>query len=279
MKTITMKKTIAIALVALGLQLSLNSCSKDEESTPEPTPTPALVLPKKFIFTEASYTSTSTITYNGNKMVEINSTYTGEESGTSKSVYTYTGDLITKVAEYENGVLSDQTDYTYENNKLKSSIYARINGQYKSKGVYVYNPDGTVTNESYSINIATGVETKNNDNTILTFANGNLVKGVSIQNQVEYIFKNTTTYEYDNKNSFLKNVLGFNKLIDDELLSQSNNITKKTVLQESTYQGQAQEPNTYITAYEYVYNSNGYPVKRTYNETANITSTLQIFYE
>ncbi len=272
-----MKKTIAIALVTLGLQLSLNSCSKDEESTPEPTP--ALVLPKKFIFTEGSYNPTSTIAYNGNKMVEINSIYTGEESGTSKSVYTYTGDLITKLAEYENGVLSDQTDYTYENNKLKSSIYARTNGQYKSKVVYIYNPDGTVTRESYSIDIATGVETKNNDNTILTFANGNLVKGVSIQNQVDYTYKNTTTYEYDNKNSFLKNVLGFNKLIDDELLSQTNNITKKTVLQESTYQGQTQEPSTYITVYEYLYNSDGYPVKKTYNEAANITSTLQIFYE
>lgn len=273
-----MKKTIAIALVALGLQLSLNSCSKDEESTPEPTPTPALVLPKKIIFTEGSSTTNSIITYNGNKIVEINLTFTGEESGTSKSVYTYTGDLITKVTEYDNGVLSGQTDYTYENNKLKSYVLIEGGGQYKSKGVYIYNPDGTITKESYSIDIATGVETKNNDNTILTFANGNLVKEVNIQNQVEYTYKNTRTYEYDGKSSFFKNILGFNKLIDDESLSQTNNITKKTVLQESTYQGQAQEPTTYIIAYEYLYDSNGYPVKQTYNKS-NLINTVQFFYE
>ncbi len=271
-----MKKTIAIALVALGLQLSLNSCSKDEESTP--TLTPASVLPKKIIFTEGSSTTNSIITYNGNKMVEINLTFIGQESGTSKIVYTYTGDLITKLAEYDNGVLIDQTDYTYENNKLKSYVSIEVGGQYKSKGVYIYNPDGTVTKESYKIDIATGVETKDNENTILTFANGNLVKKVNIQNQVDYAYKTTRTYEYDNKSSFFKNVLGFNKLIDDEFLSQTNNITKETKLVENTYQGQAQEPTTYITAYEYLYNSNGYPVKQTYNES-NLINTVQIFYE
>jgi hypothetical protein len=285
MKTITMKKTIAIALVALGLQLSLNSCSKDDSPAPEPTPTPALVLLKKAINTNGNYNTTSTITYNGNKIVEINSTRTGQDSGTGKIVFTYTGDLITKVTEYNNGVLSDQTDYTYENNKLKSYVLIEGGGQYKSKGVYIYNPDGTVTRESYSIDIATGVETNNDRDKVMTFANGNLVKEVEISNYYDSngvlvsTSKYTETYEYDTKNSPFKNILGFNIYFDDPYeMTQTNNMIKRTVLQESINNGQAQEPSTYIYTRTYEYNSNGYPIKEE-GDVKSDSGITQFFYE
>jgi hypothetical protein len=284
MKTIKIKKTIAIALVALGLQLSLNSCSKDDSPAPQPTPTPALVLPKKVINTNGNKT-TATIAYNGNKIVEINSTRTGEDSGTSKRVYTYTGDLITKVTEYDNGVLSDQTDYTYENNKLKSYVLIEEGGQYKSKGVYIYNPDGTVTKESYSIDIATGVETNNDRDKVMTFANGNLVKQVELRNYYDSngvlvsTSKYTETYEYDTKNSPFKNILGFNIYFDDPYeMTQANNMTKRTVLQESINNGQAQEPSTQIYTRTYEYNSNGYPIKEE-GDVQSDSGITQFFYE
>ena len=54
---------------------------------------------------------TSTLKYNGNKLLEIN--YPDE-----KILFTYTGDLITKIVSYRRATILFTTEYQYENNYI-----------------------------------------------------------------------------------------------------------------------------------------------------------------
>ncbi len=258
-----MKKSIVLALLSLFLNIFLSSCSKEESKTP-PT-----VLLKKYINTDKKEgIQTFTFTYDGNKIKEINAVLPNE---TFKEVFTYTGDLITKEEIVQNGVVSTQTEYNYENNKLKSQIYTEVNYNYKLKSVFIYNVDGTITIEKYNIDKTTGVETKKNTSSVFSFSNGNLIKKIETSNGIS----DTTTYEYDTKNHPFKNILGLSKLINSTY--QTNNELKETIVG-SNY--------SEVWINEYVYNADGYPTDlkytktQTYNDSTISTSegTIQFFY-
>ncbi len=294
-----MKKVTLFAFLAFTFASTLNSCSKDEQ-TPVPvvteTPTSNLILPKKIVLSGGSDgTTTITLTYKGNKIVEIN------YSEGTKEIYTYTGDLITKTETYEGKTLTDQSIYNYTNNKLtnvtttensidNSTGMVKI---YKSKDVYIYNTDETILNERYTIDNVTGAETKDSNSDLKTFANGNLVKEVSSSsytyfNGIENVTSatiRTTTYEYDTKNNPIKNILGFNKLLFSG--SNTNNTIKKTTISKTTTNG-VDEPSSPadVSDYEFRYNENGYPKeeKNSYvvfdnNQAIVKTRTTQYFYE
>lgn len=240
-----MKKLLYLFSASL---LVLTSCSKDDDNSS--TNATTTVLPTKVLYTETNGSVyTSVLTYNGNKIVSV------VDEGV-KTTYTYTGDLITK--EQETGTsssnFSSTTDYSYENNKLKTAVTTETSGTqtYKSKYVYTHNSDGTVNYNEYNINVSTGAETLSSSGKY-TFSNGNLVKkeeGTTVR-----------IYEYDTKNNPVKNILGFDKLLNEEF--SLNNIVKET----STYNG----GNPNVTTYQYDYNTNGYPTEQRifYNGTAD----------
>jgi hypothetical protein len=237
-----MKKILYLFSASL---IVLTSCSNDDDSNDASTAN----LLKEVTYIEGSYTSSSKITYDGNKVVQI-------VSGADKTVYTYTGNLITKEEEFAGGNnIDSKVEYSYENNKLKTAVSTEISGSetYKSKNVYTYNSDGTVNYKRYNVNVTTGAETLSSSGKY-TYLNGNVVKN---EDAAGY----SSTYEYDTKNNPTKNILGFDKLLDEEF--SVNNIVKRT----SAYNG----TNPTTSTNEYDYNTDGYPTEQRsfYNGGAN----------
>jgi hypothetical protein len=286
-----MKKMITLLSITL---LALASCSKeDSKSTPTTTPE-TIILLKKVISTRNDGSINNRIfTYDGNKLL-------GSKYELGKSVLIYKGDLITKESDYDyNGTLTYEVVYTYENNKLKSTfetknsvdlITGAITSTYKTKRAYKENSDGTIIMvENYKIDTTTGLETKQNNISVKTFSNGNLItevitntnkltdNGGNITTNVNIY---TITYEYDTKNYFLKNVLGLDKLYN---IASTNNVIKSTTLFENSINGEAQPTKpASVTNYEYQYNTSGYPIEQKEISTVNSvvqTKITQYFYE
>ncbi len=279
--------------------LSLNSCSKKDASIANPIET--VFLPKKIINIESSGSNTTsdttTITYNGNKIA----TYTNSDD--DKLIFTYTGDLITKVDEYSGATLTNQSIYNYVNNKLITETTIRnyvntttgVTTVSKNKAVYTYNTDGTIIIENYIVDNTTGVETKNNNISVVkTLANGNLVKvSASTTNTYSFGTENITniytflnTLEYDNKNNPYKNILGLSQVFLNKEFSM-NNCTKETSLTKYTTNGVTETPPLDSIDYIYTYNSDNYPTEEKYssqyfnsnNVAAIKTHITKYFYE
>ncbi len=220
-----MKKILCL-FSALSMVL-ISSCSSDDSSTEGES---ATLLPKKMVETTVvdgeSGSITYTITYDGTKLKDI------ALSDASRSVYTYTGDVITKVELYRSSVLYSTDVYAYENGKLVSKITTKaFSTSPQQKLTFVYNANGTVNaNES---EISNKVETKYDTTTLYTFANGNIVSTEYINGERDKI---TSTFD-DKKNPFT-NVTGVKLLLDlDEnfdFYSANNKLTTTTVSYDST---------------------------------------------
>lgn len=272
-----MKKIISL----FSLIMTVTSCTNnDDVSKIQDTS----ILPKKIIYTEGANSSTLTLSYNGNKIKE-----TTNNNG-YKSVYTYTGDLITNVTNYKGTAIDYISDYTYENEILKSQLNIHFSPNttdtYKLKSLYTHNADGNILEERYSIDSKTGKETKNGNSEIYTFENGNLTKQVS-KNTYTYFDGTkslTTTYEYtyineyDNKNNPSMNILGLNK-IEFSDTSSKNNIIKVTATNKTN--GVATPNSTYITNYTISYDSFGFLTDQIYSyidENKTVIKKNQYFY-
>jgi len=235
-----------------ALTLLLTSCSSDDSNNSENS-----VLPKTISYTYSEFPADNelaTLVYNGNKLVSAS------YSATDKEVYTYTGDLITKVEDFAaEGNISSKNEFTYENGKLKVDLLTEIGTvTYISKNVYTYNSDGTIAFVTYSVDPATKVEKKSSEG-VLTYLNGNLIKKTEIYTGGSY----TKTYEYDTKNNPFKNILGYNLLIDFDAVSINNEIKSTTVYNN----GVDITTNVFNSVYEY--NEKGYPVKRTQSDSSD----------
>jgi hypothetical protein len=220
-----MKKILCL-FSALSIVL-MSSCSSDDTSNEAGSET---LLPKKIVETTVldgkSGTLDYTITYDGNKLKQISL------SDASKYVYTYTGDLITKIEAFKSSELQSTDVYAYEGGKLVSKITTYAFGSTPAqKLTFVYNANGTVNaNES---EISNKVETKYDTTTLYTFANGNIVSSEYINGEREKI---TSTFD-DKKNPFT-NVTGAKLLLNlDEnfdFYSINNLLTQTTVSYDST---------------------------------------------
>lgn len=239
-----MKKLLYLFSASL---LVLISCSKGDE--PRDTTSQNLILPKKIAVV---FQNESILTYNGNKIVQ-------SVSGTYKTVYTYTGDLITKQEKFAGNNIDYKEEYSYENDKLKTSLITGSSGgqTFKRKKVYTHNSDGTVDYKYYNIDVTTGVETLG-DSGKLTILSGNIVK---IEEGTTFV----STIEYDSKNNATKNILGFDKLMEEEL--SANNIMKNTYISNG---GTIPSVNTY----QYDYDANGYPIEQRIFYDGNGTAAI-----
>jgi hypothetical protein len=233
-----MKKLLCLFSASL---LVLASCSSDDTNSSDSATS---ILPKKVVNVYGKETSTSQITYNGNKLVSV----VNDEG--EKSIYTYTGDLVTKIEEMDSkGGLDDTTEYTYISGKLATALEKEVGASNYYKTEYTHNSDGTVSYKEFTVDAKTGVANTNSTPVIgkCTFKDGNLVKKVYSYGVGS---ENTSTYEYDTKNNPFKNVLGFNLLLNDE--SSVNNLVKRT---------QVDGSSTYISTNTFKYDSNGFPTE------------------
>lgn len=269
-----MKKIILTLSI---LVLSVASCSKNDDDIPTPEnvetptiPTDSNILPKKIIYIDEEGESSSTFSYNDNKLV--GGTFSGDLYSLANFVYTYDGDLITKIEWFEEGVLTDKHEFLYEKNKLKTSIYNRNDldfetGELKkivTKREYTHNNDGTILEEYFDF--VNGEYVKRDKNILYTIINGNITKRIENSPHTSSYF-----YEYDNKNNPFKNITGYDKIgfsnVDDsgyndvDSFFSMNNIVKKTNQFENIIDDQI-IPQKTIQDYVLTYNPNGHLSER-----------------
>ena len=186
------------------------------------------------------------MTYNGNKIVS-----------TGAVTFTYTGDLITKVASLE-GSNIECVEFIYDgsgrlqsetvkNNRGRGTIL-KLSETYR----YFYNADGTV--KAQVQNYLDELTPKAVESIKFTILNGNVVKEEHFD--TEGTSTDLTIYEYDTKNTIYKNVTGADKLIVAHNFGENNtnNVVKIT---RTSGSGQHYSSNT--TTNVYTYNAQGYP--------------------
>lgn len=235
-----MKKLICLFVASVMLV----SCSDDNDQKGNP---PVAVFTKKIISYDANGdTLVKTAKYSGDKIVSISI------ASHETEVYTYDGNKISKVVYLDTlGTVLSSKAYVYDDNKLVSCL-TKTNGEtIVHKVKYEYKSDGTVSFSKVDVDGATGEEGEILGEGTYVYKAGNLVKKeYSHGEQSESI-----VYEYDNKNVPFKNVLGFGLLLDNEEAMSVNNLVKETL---TIGMG-----NVELITYEYDYNENGFPLKKT----------------
>jgi hypothetical protein len=247
-----MKKLV---LVFSALVMVLSSCSSSDEETNTP-PTSSSVLVKKAIVEDEDGGYTTLYTYNGNKIVKTTN------SDDTSEVFTYSGDLITKIEYYTDTTLDQKDIFTYNtDNKLITYTRLDYGVEWGTKETYVYNSDGTLSVTEYIGDLTS--QTQLNSTSKIYFTNGEISKTEVFEGGIK---TNTITYTHDTKNNPYKNITGFNKLS----ISSGGGISHNILTEVDTDAG--------TSTYEYTYNSNDYPSteKETYSGE---TYTTQYFYE
>ncbi len=249
MKKLTMAFSVLVMI--------LSSCSSSDESVNTP-PISSSVLVKKEIVEDEDGDYTALYTYNGNKIVKTTN------SDDTSEVFTYTGDLITKLEYFTETTLDQKDTFTYNaENKLTTHLRLDYVVEWGTKETYVYNSDGTISVTEYIGDLTS--QTQLSSTSKIYFTNGEISKIEVFEGGIK---TRTITYTYDVKNNPYKNITGFDKLgiifeegISHNLLTENDTDT-------------ADDPVTY----EYIYNSNNYP--STAKEIiGDGTYTVKYFYE
>lgn len=238
-------------IILLLIAISLVSCSNDDNSSPDENSIPAQ-KPSRIVTLGLSSIGFNNIEYENNKILRENYYYG------AFTQYTYTGNLITKLQKFDSDKSIQFTiEYSYTNGKLASSVkwMGKDDTEYY-KIKYVHNNDNTVTFQEFYRNPIKGVEEKTALSGTLTYKSGNLVKS-EVKNFDTFSVYN---YEYDTKNSPLKNVVGFNLLLDREHDLSVNNVIKISGIVTKTTGNK--ETSYYLSTYTYDYDENDFPTER-----------------
>ncbi|MCG9791565.1 hypothetical protein [Flavobacterium algicola] len=264
--------------------LTIISCTSSEEATQSQDST---FLPKKYIDSNGSTTTEFNVSYNNNKINEAVS------SAGSKSVYTYTEDLITNVTVYRGTKVEISNDYSYNNGILKSNIKIvyDANSTVASKTKYEYTPktDGSILEESYTVDVTNGTETKTEKSTVYTFSNDNLTKQIdtnigsyfdgvkNVPTTTEYIYEN----EYDTQKSPETNILGITKIDFTSPTASRNNSIKRIISQKIITPTTTSTTILSTTDYSLSYDSMGYLTQKTstyLDGNKTVTLKTQVYY-
>lgn len=271
------------------LLLIITSCSESETKEPietidptEPVKENTKPLIKSITEINPSSGSVTTFNYNGFKIKEA--TTIGTNVGLLKITYSYTGDLITQQDGYVEDQLYVSTEYTYENNRLKTAIFKNTNSgtifpaMNQTKYVYNYVSENLVEIYVYSYSNNDWIPTGSLPQVKIYFNNGNIIKREKFSSKG--LLTSTHNYEYDNKPNIYNNIIGFDKLyftdsfenvfnrhFDIKDINNSNNVTFFTEQINSIY--------TETKRYSYDLNTDGYPKeKRHHYDNNNIDRYL-----
>jgi hypothetical protein len=195
----------------------------------------SIVLCKKMSWASGSFD----YTYDGNRILMATS------GGEVVLKYYYTGDLITKVEDYDSNELARRLTFSYNNiNQLDSEEVVYYlpdpsNPTY-TKTDYTYNSNNTISFIEY-----TGVP-----GSYSVFTNGT----ITLVNNEENVYQDnfqTITMTYDNKNSPFKNVLGVDKLFPTSQIGFGGRYSNPITVNFS---------NNSTNTYQYQYNEQDYPI-------------------
>lgn len=248
-----MKKIILLA----SLTLIFASCSRSSDNTNEIIVDPVVetpILPTKI----SGSWGVKTIKYNGNKLSEM-------MGSDSKTVFEYSGDIITKIKSYNTkGIEIETVDFVYSNGKLTNVSYNATNN--KKTFVYSYPDANTVVKTKVRNYTFAGESMTDKEDVTYTLKNGNIVSEEMVYYHNNKLYGNiSATYTYDDKNNVYKNVLGFDKIkvylfadLKDYVGSGSNNNLLTKSLTNITVAG---ETSKYKDVYSNSYSSSDYPIQ------------------
>jgi hypothetical protein len=230
---------------SIVLFFTLCSCTKDEDAIVYQSK----LLSKLVDVAENGATTTTTFTYNSNKIVSI-------DSANKQSTFTYANDLITKIVTFDNVNLSQSVlDYSYVNDEL-----VRVVSSDNYVVNFTHNDDGSVLYERLTTDVNNNVITVYSGK--MFFQNGNLVKDERTKggNVPSIVCKEIVSYQYDSKNNPLRNIVGYSKLLDNFKCISANVITR---IQEENRVEHLDTNQIESTAVLYVstnqYDASGYP--------------------
>ncbi len=238
-----MKKVIYLFFVSLFIT-TLTSCTDDADETVQ------VKLVQKIIeVNKDESTSTVDFTYDGNKIVTI------ESESTSKT-FTYTGNLITKIIEVNTLTQAQTTfDYSYTNDLLTKVVNS---DNYTLN--YTHQANGTITSEK------TTTDTNNNTivlwRGILSLNTNNVIENnKTFENSgINVLEKKELSFIYDSKVNPLRNIVGFNKLLDHSEIISANNYTANIVISSAKYLDRDEEVSSLVQiTKQYTYDKQGYP--------------------
>ena len=268
-----MKKLILL-ISATTLFFACSKSSSDDAPVAPPT-----ILISRLENTKNGVTKTDNITYNGNKIVKVSL------DGNQEIRYTYNGNLIVSLEDFTNNVPRGGSTFTYDGDKLIRVFRTEISTggpaptTYKNRIDFVHNTDGTINFKRYSIS-ATNVETLSSEGKY-TYVNGNLTK----KENNETSFSEVIIYTYDTKNNGLRNILGFDKLIENEQFCLNNVLTSRKTATAPPTGGNPPSTSTVENVYSYVYNLSNYPTSAVRTQTeagpfgsSTNTRTTNFFY-
>ncbi|WP_289665361.1 hypothetical protein [Flavobacterium panacagri] len=251
----------------------LFSCSNEEYMESQ-----NMILPKtlKTIYpNNPSENFDVNIVYNGNKIVSTSNKL-------EKTAYSYNGNYIASETKYDirNGqeIKYFETFYEYENESLKT-VSKIMNGE-ETRSVYTKNGDDSITKEIYDFDVKTKKISDNPKQDVLTILNGNLINLVFNWGSNDVM--TCSRFQYDAHYNAFKNVLGFNVLLDQEILGSELSVSSFNNLTRHSYSSIASgsiifEP--YSNSMVYEYNKKGYPTKKTtYDYADKIISIIEYVY-
>ena len=241
-----MKKIIYVLSITF---LMLQACSSGNSENANNGN--SIILCKHKVFSNGSSWDYS---YEGNKISMV-------KTGNSVILkYFYTGDVITKVENYDlNEIIGNRTSFSYNNiNQLVSEevVYYLpdpTNPTY-TKTDYTYNSNNTISFIQY-----TGVP-----GSYSVFTSGTIILVNNEENVRQDNFQ-TITMTYDNKNSPFKNVLGVDKLFPTSQVGFGGRYSNPVTVNFSN--------NNSTSTYQYQYNQQGYPISQIVG-----TSSCQYYY-
>ena len=200
-----MKKVFYLFFITIFVT-TLTSCTAESEDTTQDK------LVKKIIeLNQDGTSSTFNFTYNGEKIISI------ESEETSKK-FTYFGNLITQIIELNKTTQVQTTfDYFYTNDLLTKVIST---DNYTLN--YTHQADGTITYEKTTID--------NNRNIVLLFKGIIYMDSNNIVDDKKTFETNNTkivseelNFSYDSKRNPFYNIVGFAKLLDYSKIISVNN--------------------------------------------------------
>jgi len=173
--------------------------------------------------------------------------------------YTYTGDLITQVKNYNSSdVLAETETFTYDaNNQLITYVRVQLAADTGVKVNFAYNSNGTISTTTY-YGTASSQPTLSGTGDVV-ISGGEVVMQSSSGSM--------HTYTYDTKNNPFKNVTGFDKIM---MIGATGGV-RHNVLTDTDTAG-------YVYTTAYTYNGMDFPLTATLSEGSSAISTTEYLY-
>ncbi len=238
-----MKKVFYLFFITVFV-ITLTSCTADADDTIQ------VKLVKKIIeVNEDETSSTFSFTYDGKKIISI-------ESEETTKTFTYTDDLITKIIELNKTTQAQTTfDYFYTNDLLTKVISSN---NYTLN--YTHQSDGTITYEKTTTDVNSTIVLLFHGT--LSLSADNIIKDAKTLDttNANIVSKEEFNYVYDTKLNPLRNIVGFNKLLDHSEIISKNNVASFFEINSTKFLDTDTETSSLVPfTKKHNYDKEGYP--------------------